>query len=70
MTNGLTVTISRNHRNQLLTNSADYPITCSIPPLIGFFFFFFNLGGGINTQEQVTGVLAFTAASVIIWHHF
>lgn len=70
MTNGLTVTISRNHRNQLLTNSADYLITCSIPPLIGVFFFFFNLCGGINTQEQVTGVLAFTAASVIIWHHF
>lgn len=69
MTNGLTVTISCNHRNQMLTNSADYLITCSIPPLIGVFFFF-NLGGGINTQEQVTGVLAFTAASVIIWHHF
>ena len=70
MTNGLTLTISCNHRNQLLTNSANNLITCSIRPLIGVFFLFFNLGGGINTQEQVTGVLAFAAASVIIWHHF
>ncbi|CAH3156023.1 unnamed protein product, partial [Porites evermanni] len=27
-------------------------------------------GGSKNTEEQVTGVLAFAAASVIIWHHF